>query len=398
VRSPFFDPAFYENPYPAYARLRAERPLDWCRPLRAWTVTRYADISALLRDPRVGSNRPDALLSQIPPDEMPRLKPLLESLQQWVVLNDPPTHTEVRAVLMRGLSPRVLDAMRPRIQTAVDELLASVEGRPIDFVREVALPLPAIVIAELLGVPTADRHRFRDCSRALALLIGSAGRTAAMAERAQESVVALTDYLRTLTAQRRASPGDGFLDALIAEQQTGSEHWHDDRLAAHVISLLFAAHETTANLLGNMLFTLLRHPDELARLRADLTLIPQAVEECVRFESPGHALSRIVRDKLELHGQELVPGDRLLLFVGSANRDPEQFVDPDRFDVTRTESRHVGFGYGIHFCAGATLARMEAQIVLARLLAREPRLESEPAPRWQQNLALRGLENLHVQL
>lgn len=397
ARSPFFEPSFYEDPYPAYARLRAERPLDWCRPLRAWTVTRYADVVALLRDTRVGSNRPEALLSQVAADEMPRLRPLLDSLAQWVVLNDPPAHTEIRTVLMRGLSPRVLDAMRPRIQTAVERLLDSVGDGSFDFVREVAFPLPAIVIADLLGVPPSEQHLFRDCSRDLALLIGSAGRTADMADRAQRSVVALTDYLRVLTSSRREH-SVGFLDELLVEQASGSEHFQGDKLAAHVISLLFAAHETTANLLGNMLFTLLRLPAEWARLRAQPALVPLAIEECVRFESPGHALSRIALDRIEMHGEQLEAGARLLLMIGSANRDPEHFAEPDRFNIERTESRHVGFGYGIHFCAGAALARMEAQIVLTSLLGRSPRLASEPVPRWHANLALRGLQHLHVGL
>ncbi len=373
--------------------------MDWCRPLRAWTVARYADAVALLRDPRIGANRPEFLLAQIAPEEMPQLRPLIETLAQWVVLTDPPKHTEVRSVLMRGLSPRVLEGMRPRIQKAVDELLEPVTGADtFDFVEKVALPLPAVVIADLLGVPPSERHRFRTCSRDLAELIGSAARTAAMAARAQASILEFIDYFRTLTASRRAA-AEGFLDVLIAEQDM-SEYFQGDRLAAHVIALLFAAHETTANLLGNMVFTLLRHPQEFARVLADRSLIPSAIEECVRFESPGHALSRTVLEEVELNGEHLKANDRLLLLVGSANRDPEQFPEPHRFDVGRAESRHMGFGYGIHFCVGAALARMETQIVLATLLERWPMMQlvDSAPPRWQQNLALRGLQHLSLRL
>ena len=216
-----------------------------------------------------------------------------------------------------------------------------------------------------------------------------------MADRAQAAVVEFTSYLRTLMASRTRGAGDGFLDVLMAEQ---SEHFGGDKLAAHLIALLFAAHETTANLLGAMVFTLLRHPDAFERVRSNPDLIPATVEECVRFESPGHALSRTVLEDVELHGERLKPDDRLLLLVGSANRDPEQFAEPDRFDIGRTESRHVGFGYGIHFCAGAALARMEAQIVLATVLERWPslRLVEDSPPRWNLNLALRGLQHLRI--
>ena len=386
------DPEFVADPYPMYHRLRAEDPVHHS-PLGFWVLTRYPDVMAMLRDPRLIKEPIAAFVAArfgmaVPP-----------GLGLSMLDRDPPDHTRLRGLVSKAFTPRALERLRPEIQQIVDGLLDEVEARgSMDLVEEFAYPLPVRVICEMLGVPVKDHERFKawglDIARGLdAIMLPP---DSEVGQRSVSGRRALADYFRGLIAERRAAPRDDMLSALIAAEEAGDK-LNEEELLATCILLLVAGHETTVNLIGNGTLALLRHPDQLRKLRERPGLIGTAVEELLRFDGPVQRTARIPSEDITIGGQTIGKGEMVMPFLGAADRDPTQFPDPDRLDITRADNRHIAFGMGIHFCLGAPLARMEGQIAINTLLARLPKLAlATDRPQFRQSLTLRGLQVLPV--
>jgi cytochrome P450 len=386
-----FDPAVIADPYPFYARLRAAGPV-YFPPAEVWMVGRYADARQVLRDPRFGHSGAAGL------EEGLGAGPLAESFARWMLFRNPPDHTRLRALVSQAFTPRTVAVMQGEIQRLVDELLDRVPaGQTFDLIAALAYPLPVLVVCALLGVPAADRDGLRQWSADLAGGLDSLGRNDPQVIAAGNAAAAgLTDYFRGLVAERRRAPGEDLLSGLVAAREQGDRLSADELLATCVL-LFFAGHETTVNLIGNGTLALLRHPDQLARLRADPELGPRAVEELLRYDGPVQRIGRTLLADAEVGGRALPAGTTVLALVGAANRDPAAFDDPERLDVARADNRHLAFSAGAHYCVGAPLARLEAQLAITTLLRRLPglRLETE-APSWRPMAVLRGLRSLPV--
>jgi cytochrome P450 PksS len=386
------------NPYPFYARLRAEAPVHALTlPDRrtAWLITRYDDVAAALKDERFAKDK----LSVLTPQQLARepwipgfVKPLARNMLDL----DAPDHPRLRGLVSKAFTPRLVEQMRPRIQALTDQLLDKAQSRGhMDLIRDYALPVPTTIIAEMLGVPVEDRHRFHRWTNAL-LLAGSSRWGVVFAI---PSVWAFMRFTRRLIQARRTQPRDDLASALVQAEEAGRQ-LSEDELVAMIVLLLFAGHETTVNLIGNGMLALLQHPAQLQRLRDNPALIGPAVEELLRFDSPVEtATERYAREDVTIAGVTIPRGGMVLPAIASANRDERQFPDPDRLDVTREPNKHLAFGLGAHYCLGAALARMEGQIAIATLLGRAPALRLAVAPAalaWRPGLVLRGLRELPV--
>lgn len=388
------------EPYPVYARLRSEAPVHWDPMLQAWLVARHQDVTAALNSlplcPTIGGT--GILAGSLPAEARAQLATVEEMLSRWLTFLPPDGHRRRRGFLAQVFTPALVETLRPRVTRLAEELLAAVldEGR-MDLVRDLAQPLPILVIAELLGFPARDRDRLKAWSWDILgyFQIGNAEPAATVAGM-HRALTEMTEALRELIEERRREPHQDLVSHLVSAEREGGR-LEEDEIAATAVQLLFAGHETTRNLLGNGIFALLRHPGELARLRGDAALIRSAVEELLRYESPLQLTGRVATRALALGGQAIEEGQALLLLLGSANRDPARFADPDRLDVGREDNRHVAFGVGRYFCLGAALARLEAEVILEVLLRRLKSLGFAPEPAtWRPNFAFRGLETLPV--
>ena len=352
-------PEVMENPYPYYAHLREQAPVYWIAPLQAWALSRYADVDFALRNPQIFPSSvftAQALGDLNPTPEVP-----------WILDMNPPDHTRLRKLVNKGFLPRLIRNLEPRVQEITRQLIASLRSRvEADLVSALSGPLPTTVIAEMLGVEEdrlADFKRWSDD-----LVLGTSRPTdEAVRARVHASGAALRAYFEKLIERRRTDPGEDVLTALVR-----AEEEHDTLTASEILGLavllLLAGNETTTNLIGNAVCTLLRHPTELAKVRADRTLVPSLIEEVLRYESPVQLIPRLTAREVELEGGTIPAGTTVFLLLGSANRDRRKFSEPDRFDVTRNPQDHLGFGYGIHYCLGAPLARLEGRIALESLL------------------------------
>lgn len=377
------------DPYPAFAELRREEPVHWSEAIGSWVLTRYDDVSLALSDPRFSSDRITPYMERAGAD------PLGQSLRHWAVFNDPPRHTRLRSFLNRAFTPRAIQSLAPAIESVVEKLFDQVEGRDeFDFIGDFAYPLPATVIAGMLGVPSEDLDQFKAWSDELAGFVGGALATPDKRARAERGLFELNEYFRAIIADRRRHPREDLVGSLVAAREKG-DALSEDELLATCVMILFAGHETTTNLLGNGILSLVRHPDQLRLLREEPALIPAAVEELLRFDGPVQAMGRTAGEEIELRGCALKRGDRVYAMINAANRDPEQFENPDLLDLRRRPNRHIAFGVGIHFCLGAPLARLEAQIAFDRLLSRFGAIElATDDPEWNDSLILRGLRRL----
>ena len=390
-------PRFKANPYPLYARLRDETPV--C-PTRlpdgrvAWLVTRYDDAALVLKDPRFAKDRrrvPEQHRSLIERS----LEPMLRSLQYNMLFLDPPDHTRLRGLVHKAFTPRLIERMRHRMQVLADELLdVAANSEEFDLVSGYALPIPATVIADLLGVPATDRDRFHHWSSVMVSI--TSGRELLMA---LPSALLFMRYLRHLFAMRRLEPRDDLTTALVQAEEAG-DHLSADELLSMVFLLLVAGHETTVNLIASGTLALLEQPDQLLRLRHQPELLESgtAVEELLRFTSPVQvATERYAIEDVHLSGATIPSGALVLAMVGSANRDERQFVNPDKLDLGRTPNPHLAFGQGAHYCLGAPLARLEGQVAFTTLVRRlaDLRLAVPPAALpWRRSLFLRGIDAL----
>jgi pimeloyl-[acyl-carrier protein] synthase len=388
------DPGWRADPHPLLRELReggaATRDV-----LGIWLVGRYADVNAGLRSPRL-SREPwrTPVYRQLRPFIAD--SPMEAMVEQWMLFNDPPKHSRLRRLANHAFRPPVIDAMADRIAAVADELIGALPADgAFDLMTAFAQPLPVRVICDVLGLPADDFATTKAWSDALALIVEPVRRRADL-EAAGRAAQEMAEYLRAHIARHRAEGRrDDLLGALVAAQDDGS--LSDDELLGNLILLFVAGHETTTNLIGNGMLTLLRHPGELARLRADPGLIGPAVDEMLRYEGSVNIIGRHPIEPYRIGDFTIEPGETIFFLLGAANRDPAAFADPERFDIGRTPNHHLGFGAGIHFCIGAPLARLEARIALNRLLARFPVLECvDETPGWRRLINLRGLEVLNL--
>jgi len=392
-----FDARLRTNPYAVYKELREEAPVFWSPVMQLWLLSRYDDCLAVLRDhARFSSERTRATNPFVQQLEAFRQASGPIGRAPTMLSLDPPAHTRMRDLVNKAFTPRVVERSRPRIRQIAESLLDDLpDPAQLDVVADLAIPLPVIVIAEVLGVPPSDRARFKAWSSDIAGTLGGAFQPLEVLQRAQRSSNEMADYFREQIALRRRAPRDDLLSALIAAEEQG-DLLSEDELLATCILLLVAGNETTTNLIGNGMLALIENPEQRRRLQAEPSLLAGAIDEMLRYDPPAQMTSRIAMEAMEFRGQRFEPGQVVLAVLAAANRDPAQFADPDRFDVGRQNNRHLAFGYGIHYCLGAPLALAEAQVAFETLLRRLPEPELAGEPQWGASFILRGLKSLPV--
>lgn len=393
-----FAPQFKANPFPFFARLRAEQPVYRATlpdKTAIWLLTRYEDVFELLKDERFAKNRRNAMT----PEQLrkqPWVPPMFRPLERTMLDLDQPDHPRLRALVHRAFTPRFVEGMQARIQTVAHTLLDTVaRNGEMDLIRDYALPLPMTMITEILGVPTCDRDKFHKWSKVIVSVNQFNSNW-----RVLPAMWMFNRYLRRFLRIRRSDPKDDLVSELIQAEQTG-DTLSEDELLAMVFLLLVAGHETTVNLIGSGTLALFEHPDQMEKLRRDPSLIEPAVEELLRYAAPVFmSTERYARENVSIHGVTIPRGEVALGVIGAANRDETVFENPDMLDITRENNKHLSFGHGIHYCLGASLARLEAKIAINTLLDRLPDLRlkgTSHSLRWRPSLILRGLEALPVQ-
>jgi unspecific monooxygenase len=394
-----WDPAFVADPYPAYAALRERVRVRYFEPTGQWLVPRHADVSALLRDRRLGRTYrhrfTDEEFGRTPPP--PEHEPFHTLNDHGMLDLEPPDHTRIRRLVSKAFTPRTVERLKPYVDALAGELVGRlVDAGGGDLLTDVAEPLPVAVIAEMLGIPEADRGPLRPWSADICGMyeLNPSEETAARAVRAS---VEFTEYLRGLIAERRKEPGDDLVSGLIAAHDEGDRLTEQEMISTCVL-LLNAGHEATVNATVNGWWALFRHPEQLAALRADHSLIPTAVEELMRYDTPLQLFERWVLEEVEIDGTVLPRGAEVALLFGSANHDPAVFADPGRLDLARRDNPHISFSAGIHYCIGAPLARIELAASMRALLERAPTLAPAGEPVRKPNFVIRGLAGLAVQV
>ncbi|MGI9072207.1 MAG: cytochrome P450 [Bryobacteraceae bacterium] len=380
------------NPYPLFHRLRTEDPVHWDPFLHAWVVTRYSDVVAVLHDFSAARTPTPEHLANI---GLKELAPIAHVMVKQMLFLDPPTHTRIRRLASYAFTPHRVKILRDHIRDIVKDLVDSVvpKGR-MDVIADLAEPLPYTVTAEMLGVPVADAPQLKAWSQDFAEMLGNFQHNPEHAPRVRRSVEEMTKYFQAAIEEIRRRPREGLIHSFLTAEAEG-ERWSDEEIVANTIITMVGGQETTTNLIGNGVLTLLRHPQELRRLKADLSLIPSAVEEMLRFEPPSQHTGRLAPHDLELGGKKILKRQAAIAVMAAANRDPQRFPEPDRFDITRQDNRHLSFGWAAHFCFGAALARIEGQLTFEDMLRRLPNWTLEEGPLiWRDNLGLRGLTAL----
>ncbi len=368
-------PEYLANPYALYSQLRTREPVFWDEQAGAWVLTQYNDAVSALRDPRLSAERMTIGTDWIPEELMEALAPPVRALTRQMLFLDPPDHTRLRGLAAKAFTPRIVEALRPRIQLLVDELLDTVQpSGHMNFMQDFAHPLPAIVIAEMLGVPPEDRAQFSIWTTEFARLLDGGNPSIEGVMQSLSGVSEFMNYFRTIIRQRRTAPRDDLLQAMIAAEEQGDK-LNEEELLSNCVLILAAGHGTTTHLLGNGLLALLRNPAQLAHWKNDPSIAPYAVAELLRYDSPVQMTSRHSTENIELRGKHIETGQQVIVALGAANHDPAQFPQPDQLDLSRPESRHMAFGLGIHFCLGAPLARLEGEIAFNTLLRRLPDIQ-----------------------
>ena len=394
------DPAVLADPFPLYQRMRDEEPAHWSPRLKAWVLTRYDDVKRVCLDTdRMSSDRLRPFFSTLPSAESARMAELIRILTLWMVFRDPPEHTRLRRLASRVFHVRSIHALRPNVEALTAWLLERIGDKPeFDFIAEFAMPLPALVIMDMLGVPREELPRLKRLSDEMALFIGSARATPDKYRRAEAATHEMADLFRSLIAARRAKPERDLLSELVHLEEEG-DRLSEDELVAMCVLLLFAGHETTTHHITNGLAALLRFPGELEKLRKNPALAPAAVEELLRYDGPIGAQVRIVQEPQTFHGREFKTGERVFLMMNAANRDERAYPDPDCVDLDRSGPAHLTFGFGPHICLGFPLARLEGQIAIPAALARWRHIEAVPGPiEWMDSMVLRGMNAFPIRV
>jgi cytochrome P450 len=396
--APLFNPLapeFIRDPYPFYERLRSTDPMH-ITPFGAFLASRHAEVSLVLRDKRFGKDFVDRTVRRYGPQVME--EPVFRSMRHWMLQQDPPDHTRLRGLVVKAFTARRVEDMRPRIQAIVDETLDRIAPRgQMDLIEDFAFRLPVTIICDMLGIPAEHREVFYTSSRTGGRLLDPVPLSPAEIAEANTASAAYQMYFKQLFELRRRQPGDDLTTQLVQAEEDGSK-LSNEELTANIILLFGAGHETTVNLIGNGLLALHRNPDQLALLKANPALITNAIEEFLRYDSSVQMTGRVALEDIDdLGGKKIPKGEAVLCLLGSANRDPAVYPDrPDRLDITRPNVRPLSFGGGIHFCLGAQLARIEAEVAIATLLRRLPelRLDDAQTPNWRPTFVLRGLKTL----
>ncbi|MBZ5506095.1 MAG: cytochrome P450 [Acidobacteriia bacterium] len=401
ARDPYglVSPEIFFNPHPLYHMLRYSEPVHWSQVLNAWILTRYDDVMAALKDPRLSNAMRRAIgTAQLSPQLREKMAPIDRFLLLWVLNLDDPEHHHLRVLLSKAFTPRAMDNMRPRIEQIANELLDAVqEDGHMDFVKQFAHPLPVRVIGELFGMPEDSHVVLSSWSKNISTFFEVGPAKVEVLDNMIQTVNDMTEYLRTVVNENRANPKDNILGSLIRAEEEGRV-LTEDQLLATGIMILFAGHDSTVNLIGSGMFSLLKNPDQMALLKKKPELIGSAVSEFLRYESPVMRHDRAAREDLELHGYKIKKGQRIIVGLGAANRDPAQFANPDILDITRKNAkRHTTFGNGAHACLGASLACTQAEIAIQLALQRLPGIRlGTKSPVWREHFNFRGLRTLPV--
>ena len=394
------DPAILANPYPLFARMRAEDPVHWSPRLKSWVLTRYDDVKRVCLEPeRMSSDRLRPFFATVPSEDSRKIADIMRYLSLWMVFKDAPEHTRLRRLASRVFHNKSMQAMRPQVESIAQWLLDRIgEREEFDFVTEFAGPLPCLVIMAMLGVDREDLEKVKRMSDEMALFIGSSRTSAEKYDTAEAATREMADFFRQHIARRRASPTSDLLSELVFLRD-GDDRLSEDELIATCILLLFAGHETTTNHIANGLLSLTQFPGQMAKFRASPEIAAAAVEELLRFEGPSGAQVRIVKQAHDLRGKHLNVGDRVFMMLNAANRDPEAYAEPDRLKLDRDGVPHLTFGFGQHICLGFPLARLEGQIAFPAVLKRFREIETVgPAPEWINSLVFRGMKSLPVRV
>ena len=391
--------AYYENPYPFYDQLRSADPVHWSDSWNCWIVTRYTDTANVLRDWKHFSSvgKSSRFLSQLPEPLRKEIQPFEENFTTGLISSDPPQHERLRRLVQKAFAPALIADMRTHIQSIVDDLLDTIreKGR-MDVINDYAYWLPSTVIAKMLGVPLQMRSQFNQWVDVINTFLGSRRPDPDDGRKAQAKLLELLDYFRRLLSERRRHPQDDLVSRLAAAED-GGDRFSEAEILATCQTLLTAGYETTMGLIGNGLLCLMRNPDQLEKLKANPSLIKNAIEEFVRYESPVQRMLRVAAEDIDLDGKQIRQGQLVAAMIGAANRDPAQFSDPDRLDIARRDNNHIAFGNGIHHCLGAPLARLEGEIAINTLLSRCPDLQcTEETPVWRENIMIRNLKSFPV--
>jgi cytochrome P450 len=388
------EPEVLANPYPLYHRLRSEDPVHWDRFLHTWVVTRYPDVMNVLHSFSADRTPTPEQLTAM---GLSGLNPIAKVMVKQMLFMDAPAHTRLRGLASAAFTPRRVEVLREHIQEIADDLLDRVQTRGrMDIIADFAAPMPAIVTAEMLGVPTEDHAHLKKWSADFAEMLGNFQHNPDRIPRVLESTNNLTTYFEAAIDKARQHPREGLIHSFMTAEIDG-DRLTDEEIVANCIVIMVGGQETTTNLIGNGLLTLMRNPEQLAQLRDDPSLIPSAVEELLRYESPSQHTGRIAREDVQIGDKQIRKGQAVMAIMAAANRDPERFPDPDRLILDRSDNKHLAFGWSSHFCFGAPLARMEGQIAFETILRRLPNLEVAPGPlTWRNNSGLRGLTALPV--
>jgi cytochrome P450 len=387
------EPEVLANPYPLYHRLRSEDPVHWDRFLHSWVVTRYPDVLHVLHS--FSADRtptPDQLTAM----DLSALNPIAKVMVKQMLFMDAPAHTRLRSLASVAFTPRRVEVLRDHIQQIADNLMDRVQARGgMDVIADFAAPMPAIVTAEMLGVPTEDHPNLKKWSADFAEMLGNFQHNPDRIPRVLESTNNLTAYFKSAIGEARVRPREGLIHSFLTAEVNG-DRLTEEEIIANCIVTMVGGQETTTNLIGNGLLTLLRHPEKLAQLRDNPALMPTGLEELLRFESPSQHTGRIAREDVELGGKRIRKGQAVMAIMAAANRDPDRFPDPDSLILDRTDNKHVAFGSAAHFCFGAPLARIEGRIAFETILRRLPNLTIAGPVTWRSNSGLRGLTALPV--
>jgi cytochrome P450 len=394
-----FSDEILQDPYPTYARMHEEGPLHYVDVGKwaVWSVFSHAECASIAKDTRLSAKRAKQMLLPLPLSRQAEFSELARMLGLWLIFMDPPEHTRLRKLLNKGFSAAAVEGLRPQVEAIVDQMLKPLQpGSEVDLMREFANPMPVRIILEMLGIPQELRDTFVEWSRAIAVFRGNPNRTVEEARAAQDALIELTEFFRKTVAERRRNKGNDLISLLIDIEEEG-EVLTEEELYAQCIALLFAGHETTRNLIGNGMYTLLQHPQETAELRERPEIIRSAVEELLRYESPVQFTARVLKEDIEICGQPIRKGWTVLCMLGAANRDPKQFKEPNQLDLKRLNNQHLAFSAGLHFCIGAQLARLEGQIAFLNLAQRFPQMKlTGTRPEWASTFGFRGLKSLSV--
>lgn len=388
------DPEVLANPYPLFHRLRSEDPVHWDPFLHAWVVTRYSDVVKVLHQYSAVRTPTPQQLSDM---GLASLTPLAQVMVKQMLFLDPPAHTRIRSLASHAFTPQRVEVLRGHIRDITNSLLDKIESQGrMDVIADLAEPLPCIVTAEMLGVPVEDHQQLKIWSQDFAEMLGNFQHNPERASRVLKSTLAMTVYFSCAMHEQRLHPRGGLVSSLMNAELDG-DRFTEEEVIANLIVTMVGGQETTTNLIGNGVLALLRNPEQLEKLRSDLSLIPSAVEEMLRYESPSQHTARLAPEDTILGGKRIAERQAVIAVMAAGNRDPERFAEPDRLDITRSNNGHLAFGWAAHFCFGAALARIEGQTAFELMLRRFPHWALEPGPlSWRTNLGLRGLTRLPI--